>query len=168
MRIYGGVPIVKEVPTIDTDVYIARSEVDEVYELIVMDLEDAVASLPLQRASSNLGRATKGAAQALLAKVFLTIQRYEESMELCREVIASGEYRLVDDFGENFSKDDFTIILCSTYNGVFLGVDAKEPLPPPSNSLIFLSVTLNCPETEEGVNSSKIGPNELTLHSIIF
>ncbi|MEM9546163.1 MAG: RagB/SusD family nutrient uptake outer membrane protein [Bacteroidota bacterium] len=105
VRIYGGVPIIREVATIDTDVFVSRSEVDEVYELIIMDLEDAVANLPLQRASSNLGRATKGAAMALLAKVFLTIERYDESMQLCRDVIASGAYRLLEDFGENFTKD---------------------------------------------------------------
>jgi hypothetical protein len=47
-----------------------RSPVDSVYLVIVQDLRDAIKVLPATQ--SNLGRATKGAAQSLLAKVLLT------------------------------------------------------------------------------------------------
>jgi len=105
VRIYGDVPIVTEVATIETDVFLSRNDVDEVYDFLIEDLVDAVENLPDTRASSDLGRATTGAAKALLAKVYLTVGNYNESMELCREVIESGRYTLVEDFGDNFSKD---------------------------------------------------------------
>ena len=47
-----------------------RSPVDSLYLQIVKDLRDAIAVLPATQ--NNLGRATKGAAQALLARVLLT------------------------------------------------------------------------------------------------
>ena len=47
-----------------------RSPVDSIYLLIVQDLRDAIKDLPAVQ--SNAGRATKGAAQHLLAKVLLT------------------------------------------------------------------------------------------------
>lgn len=105
VRIYGDVPIIKEVPTIDSDVFVKRSLVDEVYEFIIEDLQNAIASLPMERSSADAGRATIGAAKALLAKVFLTIERYEESMQLCREIIASEQYILMPDFADNWLKD---------------------------------------------------------------
>jgi len=105
VRIYGGVPIIREVATIDSDVNVTRNSVDEVYEFIINDLENAISSLPSTRSSSDAGRATSNAAKATLAKVFLTIGRYDESMELCREIISSGEYRLMEDFGDNWLKD---------------------------------------------------------------
>jgi tetratricopeptide (TPR) repeat protein len=105
VRIFGEVPIVTEVPSIDLDLNVSRASVDDVYDFIVSDLEDAIAMLPATRSSSDNGRATSHAARALLAKVFVTIGRYEESMELCREVINSGNYRLEPDFADNWLRD---------------------------------------------------------------
>ncbi len=105
VRIYGDVPIIRDVATLETDVFVFRDAVDEVYDFVIDDLEEAIETLPDERASSNLGRATSGAARALLAKVFLTIQRYDESMQLCRDIISSAKYGLMEDFGDNFSKD---------------------------------------------------------------
>jgi hypothetical protein len=69
VRMYGAVPL----STTESQGVITvqhRSPVDSVYLQIVKDLRDAIAVLPATQAST--GRATKGAAQALLAKVLLT------------------------------------------------------------------------------------------------
>lgn len=105
VRIFGDVPIIKEVATIDSDVLVSRNSVDEVYDFIITDLEGAIKTLPDTRSSSDLGRATSGAAKALLAKVFVTINRYSESMALCREIIESGQYRLMENIADNWLKD---------------------------------------------------------------
>jgi len=105
VRIFGEVPIVDEVPTINSDLNIFRNPVDAVYEFIVEDLEYAVNSLPEVRPSSQNGRITNHAARALLAKVFVTIGRYDDAMSLCREVINSGRYELEEDFANNWLKD---------------------------------------------------------------
>ena len=97
VRIYGGVPIVTEIPRLERDLFPARSTVDEVYAFLIADLENAIESLPV---SSDPSRATKGAAQAYLASVYLTRREFTKSRDLAREVINSGAYELVDSIPE--------------------------------------------------------------------
>jgi starch-binding outer membrane protein, SusD/RagB family len=72
----------------------------EIYALIEEDLIDAAAKLPLksQYESKDLGRATKGAAQGLLSKVYLYQGKWSESLAAANDVINSGEYDLEPDF----------------------------------------------------------------------
>lgn len=78
VQLWGDVPIVNKAVTnlnsqnfeeVYSQVYPARKPVAEVYIAIISDLEGAIAAAP---ASSNKFRATKGAAYALLAKVYAT------------------------------------------------------------------------------------------------
>ncbi|WP_310379849.1 RagB/SusD family nutrient uptake outer membrane protein [Flavobacterium sp.] len=77
VRCFGGVPIVDHVPvpssTEDTDMTLTRKSKEEVYAFIVADLLTAIDALPEKSGYTvaDLGRATKGAAHALLAKVYL-------------------------------------------------------------------------------------------------
>ena len=105
VRIFGDVPIITEVPTIDSELNVGRSPVDEVYNLIISDLNEAVISLPATRTTAENGRATSYAAKALLAKVYVTIGEYEESMALCRAIINSNRFQLMDDFADNWLRD---------------------------------------------------------------
>ncbi len=105
VRIYGGVPLIEEVPSIESDLMVERNSVEEVYDFIIEDLQFAVDNLPETRTSSNLGRATRYAAAATLSKVYLTTGNYDGAASLARLVINSGRYRLMDDFGDNFRKD---------------------------------------------------------------
>ena len=105
VRIYGGVPIVTEVPDISTDLMIPKSSVEEVYQLIENDLKIAIEDLVAVHTSGDIGRATKGAAQAVLAKVYLTTAKYDESMEVCRDIINSGMYALLPDFADLWLKE---------------------------------------------------------------
>jgi tetratricopeptide (TPR) repeat protein len=105
VRIFGDVPIVTEVPSIDSDLNVLRDPEESVYQFIVEDLEWAIDALPETRPSSENGRATSYAAKSILAKVFLTIGRYDESMDLCREIISSNRYQLEEDFANNWLKD---------------------------------------------------------------
>lgn len=71
VRLYGGVPLVTtETKSLDIDV--PRASVDEVYALIEQDLKDAEVVLPVSFPAADQGRATRGAAKGLLAKVYLT------------------------------------------------------------------------------------------------
>lgn len=73
-RLYGGVPIITEVLDIDGEqLYAARSGRKETVDFIIQDLKDAVAVLPEKSSlsSADIGRVTKGAANALMARVAL-------------------------------------------------------------------------------------------------
>lgn len=105
VRIYGDVPIIDIVPNISTEVNVPRDPVEKVYEFIEKDLIEAIADLPKVRANTNLGRATSGAAKTLLSNVYLTIERYDDCVELCDEIISSGQYQLMENFADNWLKE---------------------------------------------------------------
>jgi len=105
VRIYGGVPIIQEVPTIDSELNVMRSEVNEVYDFIIADLEAGMADLPAKRSGGDVGRASGDMAAALLAKVYLTQDNYQECMSICRDLIASGRYQLTETFDENWLRE---------------------------------------------------------------
>ena len=71
VRLWGGVPIVLHEPTsIQVESLKSnRATVDQVYTQIISDLTDAEA-LPSTYTGTNVGRATSGAAKAILAKVY--------------------------------------------------------------------------------------------------
>lgn len=99
VRSFGDIPLVDRVITpAEKEIQFTRVAVNTVYELIVSDLQTAVSNLD----NSNTARASKAAAQALLAKVYLTLGNYTEAKSLCDAVIGSGEFSLVDDFQDVF------------------------------------------------------------------
>ncbi len=107
LNTFGGVPIVKtytELLQPDILAY-TRSTEKEVYALVEQDLKDAIEVLPLrsQYAPSDLGRATKGAAQSYLAKVYLFQEKWTDAEKTAELVIASGEYALEADFANIWS-----------------------------------------------------------------
>ena len=68
---FGNVPLIDH--TLGASEYYSVEQVgpDQIYPLIISDLEDAIAVLPSSVSSNQLGRVTKGAAQALLARALL-------------------------------------------------------------------------------------------------
>ncbi len=93
VRAFGGVPIVTSTtPALK----VARSTSDEVYALIEADLLAAIPALPEKTAYSaaDLGRASKGAAKAFLAKVYLFRGNFPGAEQYALEVITSGFYDL--------------------------------------------------------------------------
>ncbi len=81
-----------------------RSSRDEVYAFIENDLKYATDNLEYA-ASDQLGRATKGAAEALLGKVYLYWKKYDLAAIELQSVIDNAPYKLVDDFNKVFELD---------------------------------------------------------------
>lgn len=99
-NLWGGVPIITEPFENTDDVLVSRATLSAVYDLIIDDLEFARSNLPFKSeyGNSDLGRATWGAATALLGKVHLYNENFEAAEDLFLEVIDSGEYELMDEF----------------------------------------------------------------------
>jgi hypothetical protein len=85
---------------IDDATKIPRSPVSEVYAYIEADLLYAVENLDPNAAQT--GRATKGAAQALLGKVYLYQDKFVAAAQMLQNVIDSGSYALVSDYSSIF------------------------------------------------------------------
>ena len=102
VKFFGDVPlIIDERIGAQEATEIARSPVSEVYAQIEQDLLDA--SSVLDQISLVKGKATKGAAMALLGKVFLYQKKYIEAANKLDEVINSGVYSLISDYSALFS-----------------------------------------------------------------
>lgn len=118
MRGFGGIPLVDKVYTLDeaATLSVARSSVEECMNFILSDLEQAINLLP---ETATTGRATKGAAMALKARVMLHVASplfadrtintlacnqytgnrealYQQALQAAKDVINSGYYSLVD------------------------------------------------------------------------
>ncbi len=79
-----------------------RASVEEVFAAIENDLELAIPDLAVN--APQTGRATKGAAQALLGKAYLYQSKNAQAATVLREVIDSGVYQLSDDFEDIFER----------------------------------------------------------------
>lgn len=103
-RFFGDVPLITQPGSSDTDLMPKRVSKELIYNQIISDLEMAVSLLPPKSsyAASDIGRASKGAALGILAKVYLTIGNYSKVVELTSQVEGLG-YSLNSDYGENFN-----------------------------------------------------------------
>lgn len=108
VRNFGGVPLVTATPesTNPEDLKVPRNTADEIYSQIVEDLQFAAANLPAQYPESQEGRATKGAAQGMLGKVYLTMGRNSDAIAELQKVVNSGLYGLMPTYAEAFDVDN--------------------------------------------------------------
>jgi len=98
---FGAIPIKPEGRFVVGDEQtIPRSPVEDVYALIEQDLEYAVANLSYN--APQIGRVTKGAAEALLGKVYLYQDKFTESATILESVITNGSYSLESDYNKIF------------------------------------------------------------------
>lgn len=104
VRLFGDVPLVTNIISPDDVNAFARTPSNIVYDTIVNDLQIAANDLPISYSSSNdLGRATKGAAIGILAKVYLTLHQYSNAESLTQELMGSPyNYSLMPDFHDVF------------------------------------------------------------------
>lgn len=95
-----GIPLVTE-PFTGEVTTPARATVGEVHALIRQDLQDALASLPAEHASAELtrGRATQGAASALLSRFHLYRGEWQLAADYAADVLGSPLYSLASDYG---------------------------------------------------------------------
>lgn len=108
VRMFGKVSLVTKPVTNYAEAQVPRAEVSEVYEQIISDLDVAYAMLPLP-ADKVEGHPHKYAAQALLAKVYLTIAGNDENSEYWQkaydaalDVYQNGQYKLVHPYEKLF------------------------------------------------------------------
>jgi len=95
---YGGVPLVLTPVSPAEAVALKRATAAECYAQIIKDFQEAAAALPEKnaRASADKGRATKGAANAYLAKAYLFTEQWALAQTAAETVINSNQYSLGD------------------------------------------------------------------------
>jgi hypothetical protein len=105
VNIYGDVPLLLE-PKITSELQIGPSTVSVLYAQIEQDCKDARDVLPESYPMSQVGRATKGAAIALLAKSYLYQEKWKEAHETAILLTtAPYTYALMSNYQHNFNVD---------------------------------------------------------------
>lgn len=120
VRRYGGVPIITRTFELDDEeMMISRNSYEECVQFIVDEFDKAASLLPLQQSGSNFGRATKGAAMAMKARMLLHAASplWNIANEQSKWQLAADAAKAVIDLGI-YSLD-------SDYKSLFL--DAKSP-----------------------------------------
>ncbi len=148
VRLYGGVPLRLKPVDINSDFYLARNTVDEVYAQIFEDFKKASELLPLYSkiSQAELGRASKGAAQALLAQAYLTYgnqlalkggtptTQYESAKLYADSVINSNQYALLPNYSDLFEITKETGAYTEVIFGVRFQTDQQARAQPAAGS----------------------------------
>lgn len=144
VRLYGGVPLRTKMTTIDSDFYIPRNTVDETYAQIFADFKKASELLPL--VAENLGHATKGAAQAILAQAYLTYgnqlalkgqqadEHYTNAALYADSVIKGGQYALLANYGDLYDISKETGAYKEVIFGIRFQTDNQNRAQPAAGS----------------------------------
>jgi len=93
VRFWGDAPLILHDPTTVAvnSLKTGRTPKDSIYRQIIADLSDAV-NLPATYSGANIGRATSGAAHALLAKVYVTRRDWTSALAELNQVITAGTF----------------------------------------------------------------------------
>lgn len=156
VRLYGGVPIVvKETTSLaPEEIFIPRNSEAEVYTQIIADLEVSVGFL--EGKQQEVGRATVGAAESLLAKVYLTRRDYDQVVMITNSVLGRG-YSLLSDFDALFNqenKNNAEVIFAVQYDGGQEGnVFPELVLPTPEASFDFIKFNTPTPNSAQQFES---------------
>ncbi len=105
LKVFGGVPIVNKVLQ-PSEFTMPRNTEAEVYAQIELDLKEAAADLPTkpELAENEIGRVTKGAAEAFLVKMYIFQAKWDEAAKLSQDFIDNYDWY---DLEENYA-DVFT------------------------------------------------------------
>jgi hypothetical protein len=103
----GSVIIHTTVPESSEDFYKSPSPAEDVYDLILSDFEFAYNNLPEQYDNNqDIGRATWGAAAAMLGKLHINEHNYTDAKDKFQEIIISNLYSLTANIGDNFDMEN--------------------------------------------------------------
>jgi hypothetical protein len=101
VSLYGNVPLAL---TYTTELNQATPQGTEatVWAQVIKDLQEAAPDLPAAYSATDAGRATKGAAQALLGKAYMQNKRWADAQAQFALVIGAGTYSLTSNYTDNF------------------------------------------------------------------
>jgi len=164
---YGNIPLHLKVETPE-EVQSPALPQEQVYAQIETDLTDAAALLPATVSSADGGRATKGAALALLAKTYLFENKWDQAASTAQQVEALGIYNLTPLFSDNFNanKKDNSEAIFSVWHksgsNPFLGNNLNQWFAPRSlNGYGFFyptqSLVDNFEKSPDGVLDPRLG-----------
>lgn len=109
VALYGAVPLYKTYEEVLANMMQVRSSRDEVYKYAEAQLKEAVDLLPSRWPSSDNGRATKWAAKAYLAQLYMQTGKYDQAIPVLEDIVANGGFSVwpgLNGFHRQFQKEN--------------------------------------------------------------
>lgn len=105
-RVWGGVPVARQVLNVSEALQTKRATDEEMYNYIAGDLKSIIDEnmLPASYSGDDIGRATSGAAMALLGKVYLTFHKWKEAADILAQL--RGRYELLTNVEDVFDVEN--------------------------------------------------------------
>ncbi len=154
VRAFGGVPEITSRVSVDESMETPRATEEQIYNLIINDLEDAIDLLPLP-GNTLQGRANEAAATALLGKVYIYLEEWDTALGYLEQVAGYG-YELEEDFGHMFTIDGsgnnsefifqmnyIELIQGQSLSSDFVPYDGAAGITPSGNEVALLSWSLH-------------------------
>ena len=146
VKFFGEAPLIDHIISPEEALDIPRSPVSTVYDLIISDLQFAIAHLDeyYSQSSPNEGRATVNAARGILARVYMSrsgptygingpglgTNEWSDALSLLNDIINSGHYSLQASFADVFAndnEDNSEVIFDVQYESGGQGIGAEYP-----------------------------------------
>lgn len=99
---FGGVPLIDRTLSTEETLKVARSTQDETFAFAATDYKAAIDLLPAEWTGKNLGRVTKYAAMAGLARLYMFQSNFSSAAPLLKSVIDSGKYAMAEKYEDCF------------------------------------------------------------------
>lgn len=134
VTLYGDVPLITKVLEV-SDANFARNKKEEVIDFIISELNEVSKILPPKYDAADVGRATKGAALAVKARMELFSGKFAESSKTSQEVMTLG-YDLMTNYNEIFlpqNENNIEVILDVQYEESSYRNEALGVMPPASS-----------------------------------
>jgi len=134
VKIWENIPLIKNETRSLNDLFVGQALPDDVYAFIIEDLQYAEATL---EEGQGEGRATKGAAAALLGKVYLQMtghplnqnDKFGLAITQFEKVIGSGTYGLLPEYADVFdyqNEDNIETIFAVKFDGPAMNGDGSS------------------------------------------
>jgi len=151
-RAYGNVPLRLHYPKTAADFNIPQTPRAQVYAQVEADLTAAAAVLPATYSGLDVGRATKGAALALHAKVAMyetptNAAKWSDVLTYTNAVISSGVYSLFPNFEKSFREENE-----NNSEEIFEIQNANDPSTPAASTSQYSQVQGIAPTYGWGFN----------------
>ncbi len=136
VRLFDRIPLIDKIyQDAASQSNVPQSNAAAIYTFIEQDLQFAAANLPLSWDPKFIGRLTQGAANGMLAKVYLTQQKWALAMSTANLVIGSGLYDLSTPYAKIFGEDGE-----NTKESVFEVQATADATFPTTNGVQYASI----------------------------
>ena len=103
IRFFSDVPLITDVLSVEEANNVSRTPEEEIYTFVETELRESYPNIPTNRPTSEDGRITSGASLAILGRVLMAEEKWDEAATVYKLIMDSGAYSLTSTFKDLFN-----------------------------------------------------------------